>query len=218
MQIDLLRSPPLFPAKWKGTLRYADNNALSTTAGAVNTFVFSANGMFDPNITGTGHQPAGFDQMMISYEHYTVVRSRIVVNFINQSGNTFPTCAVSYHAGSTPITVITQIVEDGMISMERLDGANGSHSTSVQRLSGDVAKFGGIRDLLDNPDYKGTIAANPVEQQYYHVQTWSTDATTSTITFEAVIEYEAWFTEPRSLSQSLKKALHRGLAAEERKT
>jgi len=217
-QVLVERSIPLFPPKWTGMLRYADSFGLNTTTGAVNTYIFSTNGLYDPNITGTGHQPAGFDQMMLSYEHYTVRKARIYANFLNASGNSFPTCALSIRAGTTPVTVIQQIIEDGMVVTQRLVGANGGNSMSVLKSTCDVAKFGGISNLLDNPDYKGTIAANPAEQSYFHLQTWSTDAITALVTVEVVIEYVATFTEPRNLTQSLKQALHRGLLAEERKT
>jgi len=212
------RSMPLFPLKFRGMLRYADSFALSTTSGTVNTYVFSTNGMFDPNITGTGHQPAGFDQMMVSYEHYTVVKSRIFASFCNTSGNTFPTVAVLIRAGSTPVTVIQQIVEDGMLISQRLVGANSTTAICLLKTACNVAKFGGIGNLLDNPDYKGTIAANPVEQSYYHLQSWSTDGSTAAVTVEVVIEYEAVFTEPRSLTQSLRSTLHRALLVEEKQS
>ena len=43
---------------------------------------FVANGAFDPNLTGVGHQPRGFDQFMAGYETFTVTGSKISVNFV----------------------------------------------------------------------------------------------------------------------------------------
>jgi hypothetical protein len=195
-------------------MRYAESFGLTTTSGAVNSYVYSTNGLFDPNITGTGHQPAGFDQMMLSYEHYCVIRSRIWVSFLNTSGNAFPTCAVSVRAGTTPTTVIQQIVEDGMVTTQRLVGANAGLNMCLLKTSCNIAKFGGKVKLLDDPEYQGTIAANPAEQSYFHIQTWSIDATTANVSVEVTIEYEAIFTEPRSLSQSLRATMHRALLSE----
>lgn len=211
-----MRSMPLFPPKFKGMLRYAESFGLATTSGAVNSYVYSCNGLFDPNITGTGHQPAGFDQMMLSYEHYCVLRSRIFVSFLNTSGNAYPTCAVSIRAGTTPVTVIQQIVEDGMVITQRLAGANAFPASCLLKTACDVAKFGGKVKLVDDPEYQGTIAANPAEQSYFHIQTWSIDATTANVSVEVTIEYEAIFSEPRNLSQSLRTAMHRALLIEEK--
>ncbi len=56
---------PLFPAVVReyGQLYYDYGLNITTpsTALAINYF-FNANGMFDPDTTGTGHQPFGVDQ------------------------------------------------------------------------------------------------------------------------------------------------------------
>lgn len=209
-----IRGIPLFPARFRGLLRYTDNFQLTSTSGAVASYVFSCNGLFDPNITGTGHQPAGFDQMMLSYEHYCVQSARLTVTALNTSGNIYPTVALSVRASPTPITAIQQIIEDGLVSLDRLNGANVYGSIRELKTSCNIAKFGGLVQVLDNTDYRGNVAANPVEQSYFHIQLFDSFATTSVVSFEVVIEYESWFTEPRTLSQSLRDVLMRGVKAE----
>jgi hypothetical protein len=205
---------PLFPPKFKALLRYADSFLLVSTSGAVASYVFSCNGLYDPNITGTGHQPAGFDQMMLSYEHYTVTRARIVGNFANFTGAQPQNASISHRAGSTPITVVQQLYEDGLIKTDRMMGGGIAGALCTISLSANIAQFGGVPNLRDNPDYKGTIAANPVEQQYFHVQAWSVDVVTTNCNIDIVMEFEAIFTEPRTLSQSLAANLTRSLRLE----
>lgn len=194
---------PLFPPRYKGTLRYADTITLSSAAGVVASWVFACNGLYDPDITGTGHQPAGFDQMMLSYEHYTVIRARITATFHNNTSNATPTVAISVNAGATPVTVINQIMEDGLVTTSRLlpAGANGCVQT-IQR-SCNVAVFGGVPRLLDDSSYRGTVSSNPTELSYFHLQLWNTEGATSSSAVDLVIEYESWFTEPRKLTESL---------------
>jgi len=212
------RAIPLFPARYRGLLRYQDNFNLVSTSGVVSSYVFSCNGLYDPNITGTGHQPAGFDQMMLSYEHYCVSKARIMVTFQAATANVYPTVAVSQRAASTPNTVIQQNIEDGLIITERLHPVNVANSVVTISMSTNIAQFGGVTKLLDNSDYRGNISSNPTEQSYFHVQTWSLDANTSTTVCEVVIEYESWFTEPRTLSQSTRSLLKQAIYAEEKKT
>ena len=212
-----IRAIPLFPVRKRCMLRYADYFALTSTAGAVASYVFSCNGLYDPNITGTGHQPAGFDQMMLSYEHYVVTRARIGCTFLNTSTTTAPTVSVSLEASATPRTIIGEIIEDGMIKTVRLYGAAVAGSMATLNLFCDLAKFGGVTNLLDNPEYRGTVAANPAEQSYFPIQCFANNGDTSVVQVEVVLEFEAWFVEPRNLSQSLKNELMRQILQEEKR-
>jgi hypothetical protein len=75
------RTTPLFPAtKRISNLTYYDYaQQISAAAGFCASRFFIANGLFDPDISGSGHQPMGFDQMMLLYTTYTVVRATITV-------------------------------------------------------------------------------------------------------------------------------------------
>lgn len=212
-----IRAIPLFPNRYRGLLRYADTYTLNSTSGAVATQVISANGLYDPDISGSGHQPVGFDQMMVSYEHYCVTGARIRANFHNNTASVYPTCSIGLSASATPVTTINQIVEDGMCALTFLHplGVYGSMRTVEQAIN--IAQFGGLRSILDNSDYRGSVAANPAEQSYFHLQTWDTENATSSCAVDVVVEYEAWFTEPRKLTQSLTAPLTRALCSEEKK-
>jgi hypothetical protein len=188
-------------------LRYADSFSLTSSSGVVASYVFACNGLYDPNITGTGHQPAGFDQMMLSYEHYTVLRSRIVVEAVNTTGTSSPTVGLSIKANNIPITVNQQLLEDGLIVTERMGSAAVYGSQKCLKIACDIGRFGGVPNVLNDSDYRGNVASNPTEMSFFHIQSWSVSGDTTTILFEVVIEFEAVFTEPRTLSQSVAKSL-----------
>jgi len=57
-------------------LVYAETFSLTGTLGYAN-YEFCANGVYDPNVTSTGHQPLYFDQYIALYERYMVKSSRI---------------------------------------------------------------------------------------------------------------------------------------------
>jgi hypothetical protein len=48
---------------------------------------FNANSVYDPNQSGTGHQPMGYDEMAAQYNHYVVLGSKITVHFDNDVDN-----------------------------------------------------------------------------------------------------------------------------------
>ena len=45
-------------------LKYCQEVSLNPTVGAVASADFAANGLYDPYLSGVGHQPMGFDQLM----------------------------------------------------------------------------------------------------------------------------------------------------------
>jgi hypothetical protein len=189
-------------------LRYYEGVSL-TASGSVGGYVFSANGLFDPNITGTGHQPMGFDQIMLSYEHYTVTRARINVVAQNTSATGVPQVVVQLAASNTLATVSQAIMELGMLAKVHLNASPGYGCTQQIKQAVDIGKFGGYDDVMDNPELKGTVAANPTEQSYFHIYGWEDNAVSSAVNLDVTIEYEAVFHEPKKLTQSLTAAMHR---------
>lgn len=203
---DVHQPIPLFQERRKCMLRYVENSVSATsTAGSVGSYVMSANGLFDPNITGTGHQPAGFDQMMASYNHYHGVKSRISVLFRNSSA-TYPVVMISRAASAVPVTNQVQLLEEGNYVRTALMPTGVQGSWKRLSMDMDVRKFGGVDDILDRTDYQGDVAANPVEQVYFIIQVFTEDFTTATVNLDIVIEYDSWFTEPRVLTTSLVEA------------
>lgn len=199
----VVRAMPLFPYRSRRSLTYYAAGSLITGTSTANDYVFSANGAYDPDITGTGGQPMGFDQMMAYYNHYTVLRSRIRVIAVNTSTTIMPTFGL-YVSGATTVTsVIEQLVENGDCEFVWLKyaGMNGCSCTLTRSI--DCAKFQGIDDVLDDPNMRGDGASNPTEQSYFHLTTWnSVSATQVTSNFQAVIEFDIMFTEPRKATLS----------------
>ncbi len=69
----------VLPRRLVRTLRYAETFSFTTgAAGVVGTIQLMAlNDIFDPNITGVGHQPYGHDQLAVWYTKYLVLRTRV---------------------------------------------------------------------------------------------------------------------------------------------
>jgi len=212
VQQALLRSTPLFPASSRKKLFYYEPGInLAGTAGVIAQYVFSANGLYDPNITGTGHQPLGFDTMMLYYEQYTVLASKIR---IRAAGNGIQPAVVSLClAPDTTTGVITDTVENGLGKSTIVDGRSGGGYGTGERLkslelSCDVPKYFGRRggrSILDDTLLYGTVAANPTEQVYYQINTWGfgTFTDNTSVPLDVLIEYDAVFWEPRKVAAQL---------------
>lgn len=211
---EALRRCPLFPAsiRRRGQLYYESALGLTApTSGNAVTYFFSANGMFDPNITGTGHQPIGFDQMMLMYEQCTVIKSSIQVTFNIGPGLTV-NAGVALFPDASGLTNPSQLVENGLMRYITLTSGSSTfqnqHMRTTVRLDCDVARyFGrrGVRVLLNDDNLLTTAAANPVEQVYFGIVAWqiSPDGTTTTaIGFDVLISFDVIYWEPRKLTES----------------
>lgn len=214
----LRTSTPLFPASVRKRLPYYEPGiVLSGTAGVIAQYVFTANGIFDPNISGTGHQPLGFDTMMLYYEQYCVVASRVTVR---ACGNGAQAVNVSVClAPDTSTLVLPDVVENGLITTTVLDGRGGGSSFGTGRRIGslnlacDARRYFGRRtqqELLDDPTLQGTVAANPTEQVYFVINTWGFGAFTdnTAVEMDVTLEYDVIFWEPRKVSSQLRAEMH----------
>jgi len=194
---------PLFGQRTRRVVQYATNFiSVSSGAGTAGGYVFSANGLFDPDITGTGHQPMGFDQMMTFFNHYTVTRSRCRIQCASTTAAQ-PTVALTVSGSSTLLTVPSQIMEVGRVALLWMTGTGVANSHSVLQASCNLRTFQGLRNTIDDPDMRGDSASNPAEQVYFILYVWNPiDSTTVSVSIQAIIEYDTIFHEPRSPSQS----------------
>jgi len=201
---------PVFPARTTRKLRYATSTSIACTASTVASYVFSCNGLFDPDITSTGHQPMGFDQLMLSYNHYCVTGSKINVAFRNTASVPI-NVAIRVVADATVSTNADTILEFGLLNTDICETKNVSGSTRRLTESVSMRKIQGVDDVLDVAEMQGTVAANPLEQSYYHVSIWDPQAQGGTVFIDVIIEYVAVFMEPRVLSPSQVLALQRAI-------
>jgi hypothetical protein len=210
-------SVPLFGQRTRKPIRYYFAGTITSGASTTGTYVISANGAYDPDITGTGSQPMGFDQMMTFYNHYTVLRSRIRVVFKTNSTNLRATVALSVSGSSTATTSIEQLVENGNLTFQVLEfaGAYGGACTLSRAVN--TAKFQGIDDAMDDPNMRGDSASNPTEQLYYHLSVWNpASATTLSTDFQVLVEYDTMFHEPRKGSLSVMYVPHHHIPPDEK--
>jgi len=194
-----IKPMPFFGYKVRKTLNYWSTGVvISGVSGAANAQVFSVNGLFDPDITGTGGQPMSFDQAMLFFNHYTVHNARIRVNMASDSTNLRATVGLFVSGSSTVTTSVEQLLENGDGAIQQLEyaGTMGSSASFTRRV--DAGRFQAVDDVMDDPNMRGDSASNPAEQMYFHLVIFnSTTAAAVQCEYTAIIEYDATFHEPR---------------------
>lgn len=197
---------PLFSARSKHKmLPYYSNFNFTVPSTSLGVgYVYSANGLYDPDISGTGTQPMGFDQMMIFYEHYTVFSARITVTFRNISTTIAPVVYIAARGDTVVFTNPEQIMETGNTVSTQLMPAGIQGSLKELKMTVRVAPFLGFDDLMDSNVARGDIAANPAEGVFFHLGAYNNEALASgVVSFQVRIEYDAVFSEARVITTSL---------------
>jgi hypothetical protein len=185
-------------------LTYHTEITLSGTYPTPAWHIFSANGMFDPDITGTGHQPYGFDQYMLQYNHYTVIGAKCNVWTENSSQQNPYWLLIRTAAGTTTLTNRLQCLEAPIDFTRKYIGVRAQRDSHSKVSRGCSIKRFLSQDPMQEDSNAGSAAANPAEGVYFHVGVLGKDAFTSTGSqvLNVSIEYIAIFHEPKEVLPS----------------
>lgn len=174
--------------------KYAELFTLTSTTGSLATYQFSCNGMFDPNITGTGHQPMYFDELGAIYDHYTVVKS--VAKFTITYGSTVNSGAITLTIDDdVAISSNANFAAEQGTAIQKFIGAQDG-SPTVLTKTWTAKQFG--PQALDNDNLQGTTSANPVEQSYYTLYFTALNLQTAVVNVGVEIIYHAVWDELRT--------------------
>lgn len=198
-----LQYPGVCPDVMQVQLRYSRNGSLS--GASPQSRVFRGNSCFDPDFTGVGSQPLGFDQWSAFYRRYRVLGSRIIVTSATISSE--PTrIAVAPLNTSGTITQPTTLQESNYIKQSKATGLDtGTSSTMVSNYISTAAIRGAPSDIVQyETDLSALISTNPSQQWYWHVMNYNVNGSVSPIDTNINVDiiYYVEFFDRETLSQS----------------
>lgn len=201
--LSLRRSP--MGTSFATKLRYYDTVSVNPGVGSLAYHKFAANGLYDPDLTGTGHQPRGFDQLMVMYNHYLVVGSKITITVHNSDANIPIVCGVYTSVDNQTTTAPRDFMEQAGRRYTVLAGdAQGGNNIKTLTAYASPKKMFNVANLKDNTNLRGYISANPTELLYYNLFAFSQNETSdpAACDFSVVIDYLVIFSEPNDLDAS----------------
>jgi len=184
------------------TMRYTEPFSINPPVGTSGYYVFSANGLYDPNITGTGHQPMGFDQLMTFYNHYEVIGAKIKFSVVPGAEVTGFNFGIKLDDSSQPAaTGIDTICEHAMTNWRTHPGTGLSNGFDVYSSYSAKRFFG---DRAGDRETWGDSAANPADQAYFicFIAGLTTLQDIGSIPCFAAIEFVVKFHEAKDLTFS----------------
>lgn len=204
-----------FPMSKLVKLKYVTEIQLDAASNAVAVHNFMSNGIFDPDVTGVGHQPLGHDQWASVYDRYTVVGAKIKATPIaTSSAGLSPSyygviLQDSSDALSTPSMSPTELLEQKLTSNgPKTFGSTISNNAGTRTVSAvkhfSAKKFFGTKSVTGSGSaYSADFGASPVEQVYFTV--WSASAggnNPTSFTMNVEIEYICLLQQPVTLARS----------------
>lgn len=149
-------------------LRY--HTILNEGAIAEATHIFSMNSLFDPDVTGIGSQPMGFDQWKNFYTHYQVLGSSIKVIALNAALSNAVVCVRPANT-SVPV-LINSAIELPYSRYRWMGNQNGQNRTIIKNYMS-VKKMEARN--TNSINFTAPITASPSSQKFWHVSFASND-------------------------------------------
>lgn len=196
------------PATMNCVLKYMDNVTIDAGTGTPGQYKYAANGLYDPNVTGAGHQPRGFDQLMGLYQRYTVMASSIKItvalNDVNENKG------IGY-LGVFPCNVLSPAFTDFPDYWEQPLYKWVSYSNNVPvgsqpmvRNYVNCAEQLGKKDLIDDDSVSGDYSQNPSDIVYWQIVNGNTSSTLNPAACSIIVEltFNVIFSRPTNITAS----------------
>lgn len=173
----------------------------SVSAGAY--YTFGLNRLYDPDVTSTGQQPIGFDQMCALYNRFRVIKTdvRLIftnVNSLTNSGTVghFETPASLFPSSSLAWQVQRMGQWNMLAPTSSCKTVEFNYSVNMWDVAG-VPKSVYMADL----SYTGTSTADPTSQLYTH--TWARGIVAiANVAVAIELRYHVEWSEPVAMALS----------------
>jgi len=199
---NMFKAPPIgLSLKHKCNLRYVDSTTLSPSGPAAAAYVFRLNSLFDPNFTGVGHQPLGFDQIMLMYNHYQVDSVRVKIEWLNDSAFSGALCGFEIADDATLTTPLSTRIEN---SWNKYRSVSDLSTPLTQTITVSIGEYLSRRTNNQDPDLRALATSNPAEIVYLIIwsQLLNSGASALNIDFLVTLDFFATFSEPKTLAAS----------------
>lgn len=160
-------------------LEYVETIGMDTTLNSYKGQIYQSS-LFDPNLSGGGHQPRYFDQWSKIFGQYQVLAMKADLEFIQISGNTPVVCGVAWVETNGGFSAVDDLVETKYAKRQVIDGPG---AKTVARISTYMTskRMHGNKTNMNQDDEQALISANPADMFFLHIGTQAADGATSTL-------------------------------------
>jgi len=181
-------------------LRYTQEGTLAAAA-ATGTQVFRANSCFDPDLTGVGAQPVGFDQWSAFYNRYIVYKCFVEFKIANRGaiGGTFGVHSTNQDTNVDVATLASQ-PDAKFYQLGLNSGQDVLEDKMMIRLW--ILNGRTFRDYMADDRHQAAVGANPAELGLWRMRWDSYVGGAATIHYIVRLSYYVEFFDTIQLALS----------------
>lgn len=187
------------------TLGYSTAFTLNeATAGVGGVYTFRLNSCYDPDLTGAGFQPVGFDQYALIYQKYLVYGGNWTVSFSSQLAVVNGASVVG--AIVTTDATVPSTSRNWPAAVGARSNLLGPGPSSVTTLKGKInmASAFGVKPsaIWNEANFESATGGNPTNQLFMHVFTIGQASTVSYVTVHLKVWMKVRFSGRLNLADS----------------
>jgi hypothetical protein len=192
-----INGPIGYPDRVKTTLVYCDT---LTITGTSQQYTYKGNSLYDPNYTGTGHQPFYYDQYIAVYQRYRVYAAKIYIRSLNGADNPLTVVCVPSSQIPTFLSLSQALESPRSVSTGPLP-VNYYFRAEELCLNATTREILGLTPAqIYDADFAALYNADPVELWYYALYFGSASSVNVTVQIRIEFQCEFFDRAPVSLS------------------
>lgn len=185
-------------------LKYVDvySQSLATVTGS--NQIMNLNSIFDPDRTGTGHQPYGRDQLAAIYNRYRVLKTQWRITFHAELQGFYIVVVPTNGNLSTPIVDILSYTAACETPRATIRAQGTGANAVVIRGQIDLNDLNGVTkvEYLSDDRFQAVMTSSPGELLLLNIGTYNPSGSTVTVDFSVELEFFVDVHDPIVLAQS----------------
>lgn len=184
--------------------KYSDVYSFTLATVTGNSQIMNLNSLFDPDRTGTGHQPYGYDQIAALYNRYRVWHTKWKLHFHGESVGFYIVVVPSNGALATAITnqASFALACESPRSVSRVQGTGGNSviingGVALNDLNGTT-----VAEYKGDDRFQALFGASPSELLLLNIGIYNGTGSSVTVDFQLTVEYYCEIHDPFMLAQS----------------
>lgn len=155
-----------FPDAMMTKLNYVTYDTLSGTSGVIDYNTYAGNSVYDPDVTGGGHQPNAFDEYATLYYKYRVHGCKITVTGSNLVDTVTTVMGLQASTTNTYPAGYPEALEQPRTISAIIAGKEGQGNVKKLKMYMSTKTMFGEKNINDE-DYSAAVTTNPSKLFYF---------------------------------------------------